>query len=264
MKRQELTKEYIDLIDSVKKVKRQKKQLTATMFLRGVNYGDSNVRLLVIGRAVNGWKEAYSWYAKEEIDVNNKVHEIITQWDKEENSEILFANELWTSDRRKPSLNETKGLQWVNFTLGKNARGSKFWRMTRKVAQELLEEEKREEWTKYIAWTNLCKVVPADGGNPNNTLYETQKKDCQKILAKELDILKPTHILVIAKYYHKGKASDCPQEDGWTKDFFEVLETYCENKNAKIAYITRPENRSKENQNEIAKILEDAFAIQIE
>ena len=66
--------EYIGLIDSVKNVKRQKKELTVTMFLRGVNYGDSNVRLLVIGRAVNGWRENYSWSSNEDIDVNKHAN----------------------------------------------------------------------------------------------------------------------------------------------------------------------------------------------
>lgn len=263
MERQELREEYIGLIDSVKNVRRQKKDLTTTMFLRGVNYGDSNVRLLVIGRAVNGWREDYSWNPKADIDVNKKADEIITQWDKEENTEIIWEIKRYHSDGSLVSPEEMKGLQWVNFMLGAKDRGAKFWGVAKKVAQELLEAKKREEWTRYIAWTNLCKVAPADEGNPNGTLYNAQKNACQQILQKELSLLMPTHILVIAKYYHKGKPSDCPQDDGWTRDFFEVLQEYCNDEKAKIAYITRPENRSKENQAEIAQILEKEFSIQI-
>lgn len=261
MKRQELREEYIGLIDSVKNVRRQKKDLTTTMFLRGVNYGDSNVRLLVIGRAVNGWREDYSWNPKADIDVNKKADEIITQWDKEENTEIIWKIKRYHSDGSLVSPEEMKGLQWVNFMLGAKDRGAKFWGVAKKVAQELLEAKKREEWTRYIAWTNLCKVAPADGGNPNNTLYHAQKRACQEILKKELDIIKPTHILVVAKYYHKGKPADCPQEDGWTRDFFDILQEYCNAEKTKIAYITRPENRSKENSEEISKELEQAFGI---
>lgn len=263
MERQELKKEYINLIESIKNVKRQKRDLTATMFLRGIHYGNSNIRLLVIGRAVNGWRGDYSWNTSENIEVNEKANEIITQWDKEEKIEMKWKHPRYHSDGRIVLPKEMRGLQWVNFMLGPKDRGAKFWGIGKQVAQALLTEEERNEWTQYIAWTNLCKVAPADGGNPNKTLYCAQKDACRQILDKELSLLMPTHILVVAKYYHKGKSSDSPQKDGWTGDFFDVLDRYRKKENAKIAYVTRPENRSKENHAEIKNLIEQAFLIQI-
>lgn len=258
MEREKLADGYKSLLNSVKGVKRQKKELTATMFLRGIKYGESKIRLLVVGRAVNGWKRIYSRDPNEDFDLS----QIITQWDIEEKQEIGW--DITLRDGIKLDRRKVIGLEWVNYMLGNQDRGSTFWRLAKKVAQSLLEEEKKNDWTQYIAWTNLFKIAPADGGNPNGTLIEKQKKDCKEILKKELEILKPTHILVIAKTYHKGEKSASPKEDWWTEPFYDVFEEYCIKENSKIAYVTRPENRSTENTQEIAETLNKDFGIQID
>lgn len=50
--------------------------------------------------------------------------------------------------------------------------------------------------TKNIAWSNLCKVAPVDGGNPNNDDFYKQKEICQRILSAEIDILKPKAVIL--------------------------------------------------------------------
>lgn len=49
-----------------------------------------------------------------------------------------------------------------------------------------------------MAWSNLCKVAPCDGGNPNDRLYAEQLDACRELLRRELDELRPALTVVLA------------------------------------------------------------------
>ena len=164
MERAKLTEEYKSLLNDVKGVKRQRRLLTATMFLRGIKYGKSDIRLLVVGRAVNGWKRIYSRDPNEDFDLS----QIITQWDIEEKQEIGW--DITLRDGIKLDRHKVIGLEWVNYMLGNQDRGSTFWRLAKKVAQSLLGEEEKDEKVLELEEQDDNKSGNNDSKSRKNTI----------------------------------------------------------------------------------------------
>ena len=108
-------------------------------------------------------------------------------WGISSSAEELFAD--FTNESED-------SLKWVEDQKGDNSEyntsKSAFWRVTENIAHSYFPQN----WYKYIAWSNLCKVAPADKGNPNNTEFYKQKDICKKILLTEIDILKPKVVIL--------------------------------------------------------------------
>ena len=108
-----------------------------------------------------------------------------------------------------------------------------------KLAFEFLtKNENAEDFYKKIAWSNLFKLSPTNGGNPKGAIWDEQIKYCKSILEKEIEILNPTHILIVAKTNIKNENKT---EDAWWSPFSDILTNV--DKNIKIAIIHRPEQR---------------------
>ena len=117
---------------------------------------DKKTGILFVGKAVNGW-------IHDETDIN-----------------VLFGE---TSDR---IFARSDQMEWVSRLEGDekyNTNKSAFWRVIKRVSQHYYPNEK---WYSNVAWSNLCKIAPFKGGNPNDKLYYEQLKSCQKILSKEM------------------------------------------------------------------------------
>ncbi len=54
-----------------------------------------------------------------------------------------------------------------------------------------------ENWNNIIAWRNLMKIAPADGGNPDADERQAQQQYAAKLFIKELDDLKPRNVLIM-------------------------------------------------------------------
>lgn len=125
-----------------------------------------NTGILFIGRATNGWVTD-----KEDID-------------------ILFGN----SEER--IFNRTDQMQWVEDCEGNksgyNTQKSAFWRVIKNVSKRYYSEN----WSAYVAWSNICKVAPYEKGNPNNSLYYAQIDLCCSILGIEIELLSPKIIIL--------------------------------------------------------------------
>jgi len=129
---------------------------------------EKNSGFLFVGKAVNGW-------VSDETD----VHELFNM----ENPDRIFARD--------------NQMEWVNNlegnTKGYNTRKSAFWRLIKEVTKSYYPEK----WQSNIAWTNLYKVAPGDGGNPNTKLQKTQQKYCFELLEKEIEILSPKYVVML-------------------------------------------------------------------
>ncbi len=68
-----------------------------------------------------------------------------------------------------------------------------FWRLAR-IAMDKLGLELRD-----IAWSNLAKVAPATGGNPDRHLLGAQHDLGGQLLKREIDELNPALVLVISR-----------------------------------------------------------------
>ena len=146
----------------------------------GKNYPvEQNKGILFVGKAVNGW---------------------IT---KEKEMNVLFGSGA------ERIFDRADQMQWVE-NLERNKGGydtkkSSFWRVNKQISQKFYPDN----WSSHIAWSNLCKIAPFKGGNPNNTLYYNQRATCQKILEKEIEILSPKYVVMLTS--------------GWEKDFLLFL-----------------------------------------
>jgi len=52
-------------------------------------------------------------------------------------------------------------------------------------------------WSRGMAWSNLCKVAPWDGGNPSDDLYSAQFPACRELLRLEVEALRPELVVVL-------------------------------------------------------------------
>lgn len=172
---EELYSKMIDGLDD----EIRKKGLAYFVGMAGKGYGeDLSVRLMLIGRTVNGWSNEI--LSKEEEKPGN-------------------TRNTYTGDGNEE-------FKWVRIdscgglTAGKNddyrLSRSPFWRTAKQVLSELSGEELPVKWVDDIAWSNLYKVAPRDGGNPDNKLCAAQIEMCKDILQEEIRELRPTHIFM--------------------------------------------------------------------
>jgi len=157
---------------------------------------EKNKGLLFIGKAVNGW-------VTDDKNVENL-------FDKHNSDRIFERNDQ---------------MKWVNNlsgnTKGYNTKRSAFWRLIKKVTKSY----HPDEWYSHIAWSNLYKIAPWKGGNPNSKLQKQQKEFCIKLLQTEINILSPEYVILLTSGWEssfiesikKGKEFKTIAEKKWDK-----------------------------------------------
>ena len=146
----------------------------------GKNYPENQREgILFVGKAVNGWLA--------------DGHDV----------DVLFNSAF----NREDQMVWVQNLEGVTVTAdGKpayNTKKSSFWRTIKRIALGC-RPDSEDNWTSYIAWSNLYKVSPGEG-NPGGVLKGKQSGYCKEILAKEIEILSPKYIVFLTS--------------GWESDF---------------------------------------------
>ena len=59
-------------------------------------------------------------------------------------------------------------------------------------------QQEPPDWSSHLCWTNLLKVAPADGGNPEGKLRQAQIASSVDLLAIEIAEFRPSRVLVLA------------------------------------------------------------------
>ena len=133
---------------------------------------DYNGKIMVVGRAVNGWNHYLN--PSSEASIRKCISSV--------------QNAL-----------ETENLNWVKAHWGSrdkyNTRKSAFWRLAKSISATANPDSAFH--TDSIAWTNLYKAAKEEGGNPSGRLMNTQFQFCKRILDAEIDYFKPTHIIFL-------------------------------------------------------------------
>jgi hypothetical protein len=109
-----------------------------------------------------------------------------------------FANEISDSVSGKGEC----PMKWVTdqwgATSGYNTKKSQFWNVIREVTHKLdIADEHQDDWPSYLAWSNLYKISPNEGGNPSKTLRDIQQNGCNSLLKSELIRYRPRHLLFL-------------------------------------------------------------------
>lgn len=157
--------------------------LSCFVSMKGTLFDTSDVRLFVIGRAVNGWSCLQCKTEQEFGDAaKRKFNEVGFQW-------IENTEEGFKALHNKPKEGDKP------YFLS----SSPFWRVAYKIWCGLTHSD-GGEFIKRIAWSNLYKISPKEGGNPTNTTCKRQFEACKEILEAEIKAYRPTHILIITDY----------------------------------------------------------------
>ena len=190
---------YRELHNKVYGYKKNYKETELSNFvpMRGCRYDekigkDDTVRLMLVGRAVNGWGQSMSIenadiYADKAIELFGANNRFQSEW-KMENGEIDPYS--WYEKE-----NENGERTMKKYYLSK----SPFWDTALKIYVELSSKEYHEHSDLYedIVWNNIYKIAPLKEGNPSTNLIYAQAETCVKLLHEEMRLLQPTHVLLV-------------------------------------------------------------------
>lgn len=210
----------------------------------GEKYKDASKRLLLVGRAPNGWGKSKARH-KEEFaqDAIAEYRAKHFEWvQKKQGSNVLVSRYFSESGKE------------IVYPL------ANFFQYTECVLKELAGidcSDTDEKWVDYIAWSNLYKVSPTYSRNPEGEMKAIQTAICRRILLNDIELLdpKPTHILFFTGYddWFELFAEDFPNVR-WVgknymrgpkkgKPYVEARGTYG---SSKVVVCCRPEYRTKE------------------
>lgn len=148
------------------------KELTCMPITIGKKYGQSPIRLMYVGRAVNGWHDEWKEGTAEQL------------------VEQVFEHTQDMSVISHGIVEYKKGNELCKY----NYNRSPFWQLCRELLKQYGIEE---DWANYVAWTNLYKVSYSKTGNPNNELIRKTINNCADILFYEIFCERPTHIVFV-------------------------------------------------------------------
>lgn len=152
-------------------------KLSHFVAMKGKYFDDESCRLMIIGRAVNGWG---SIAAENNIDFGEKANNTFNskgfEW-------VITTNEVLSNEDGTYKLSQ-----------------SPFWRTAQGIWEQLSGKQENR-WIDYIAWSNIYKIAPPETGNPNNNMCKHQITQCRELLKTEIEIYKPTHILLVTGWH---------------------------------------------------------------
>lgn len=140
--------------------------LTSCPIIVGTDYNNTSFKLLYAGRAVNGWE--YDWH-------EDSLEGLVEQ---------VFNHGFDIKDIADKPVQPC----------GYNFNGSPFWQLCHQIMDDKGESE---SWSNKVAWSNLFKVAPFTGRNPNNKQIKIQIKACIDLLKMEIEIYKPALVVLV-------------------------------------------------------------------
>lgn len=226
--------------------------------MKGKHYDAQEIRLMIVGRATNGWdiklnKDSKESFASDAANYFIQLNRFKDEW------KMIDEDTNPHSKYKKEDGNE------ATYYLSK----SPFWCSSRDIWYGLTNSEyDKANWYEHIAWSNLYKVAPQTYGNPSGKLMYDQSHACVDILKAEIEAFDPTHILLITgadwltcgfgrskeKAYFRDAFIN-RTENTYKGDTTIVKETFTSN-GRKIVVTRRPEGVSRE---KYTKAVIDAF-----
>lgn len=185
--------------------------------------------LMVVGRAVNGW--------------TNGVLPDCFAIPSEASKFAKLVQDSVAGDDRCPMSWVTD--HWGENTQGYNTKRSAFWRSIRSVVKQLgIADVENTSWSSQLVWSNLYKISPSIGGNPNNTLCDIQFSGCSQLLNLELATYCPTRVLFLT-----GANWADPFLKGWEQrgsDKFSYVERFGIYGNTRYVVAVHPQGKPEE------------------
>lgn len=168
---------YAEMLNKIEKDYQSNETLVTHFPMKGELYAGD---LMVIGRAVNGWRKETYWIPNEHNldERNNYLLKLESSHNPINDCPLAWVKNRWTP--------QEKG----NYCTKKSA----FWRMIYKTMCGL---NLKEDWTSKIIWSNLYKVAPAENRNPSTQLKRAQREYCIHIFEEEITMWRPRNLLLL-------------------------------------------------------------------
>ena len=193
------------------------KELALTPHFCGEAYETSRARLLLVGRAVNGWEYDYSICGS----ASEMAQTALTQRNPLE--DVVKMDGFEASGRKR------------NYLYCR----SNFWKLVKLVLAEFGEADTgitraswlgadHPDWNQKIAWSNLYKLAPFAAGNPDWRLIKPHIEDYVSLIQAELDFYTPRYVLFV---------TDMGYFKPWVrkKSFADILDRFDRTENGCIA-----------------------------
>ena len=164
----------------------ERRKLSGFMAMAGSLYAGD---LMVVGRACNGWgAEDEMGFMPEELASDAAAERY--------SHKVLDSVNRGSGDEKCPMRWVTD--KWGNTTVGYNTKTSAFWRVIRCVVERLgIADIERASWPSHLVWSNLYKIAPCQGGNPNDSLCDIQFPGCRELFTLELTTYTPSRLLLL-------------------------------------------------------------------
>jgi hypothetical protein len=138
--------------------------------------------LMVVGRAVNGWIDRITLGDLASSSARRRI------------TDTARATSLGTGDCPMDWVTGRWSRPVGEYSTGRSA----FWRHVRAVLAAVVPASVGDPaWSSRLAWTNLAKVAPWVGGNPEGQLLDVQRSVGPELLRHEVADLQPKRILIL-------------------------------------------------------------------
>jgi hypothetical protein len=150
------------------------------------SFGDPNkinADFIIYGQAVNGWDKKTRFTLKNAITAE-QLAKIID-----------FAEEYGnTCDK-----GDQNPIDWVNTKWSKYGMyRSFFWNVCYKLISDYHGfDREASTWSEKMIWSNLMKIAPLNGGNPNELEFEMQLETSIRLFEQEIRELKPKYAIIL-------------------------------------------------------------------
>ena len=146
-----------------------KECLTTLVPVKGNRYDDKqHLKLMVVGRALNGWEKNYA--------------EDREEYPKQRTDELSKQDRF---DKDK----------WIE---KESARP--FWNYTKSILEKLQQNKLETDWYQSILWSNLYPVSYSGGGNPSEILKYIQFNTAKMLFETQIRVYKPTHVVIMTDW----------------------------------------------------------------
>lgn len=152
--------------------------------------------IIFYGRALNGWPTAFTCVEVADEQYSRKLAGDVCRLGSSQSICDVDKDALCGPP---PCEHEDRQMHWVHHRRQKTkwryssvAIGCPCWRVLGRVIRKYHGlNSASEEWASRVAWSNLYKIAPKDGGNPNQDEMAEQLEVCKELLIKELTLWRP-------------------------------------------------------------------------
>ncbi|TSK08500.1 MAG: hypothetical protein FPO08_04100 [Geobacter sp.] len=156
-------------------------ELSSFLSMKGDQYDG---KLMIVGRAVNGWRTTWTPGEKTSSDAMNLSKETVEDVTRPNRCPMLWVTDIWNG--KENSSNKYK------------TRTSAYWRVAKKTVEGLnIADVRSKDWPSFLVWSNLYKLSHSEQGNPSERLQKIQFKACAELLMSELKAYKPANVLML-------------------------------------------------------------------